>query len=84
MNKNVVRLAATVFLAILIFVVPVHAQDTVFDKVSDWWATIGKEEPEKSLILAERRTERAAKRAGKAVREQAKQLDKSMKNIFGK
>ena len=75
---------ALLFIAMSLVAMPVYAQDNVIDKAGDWIATRGKQEPEKSLILAQRRSDRAAKRAEKAMRKQSKEMEKSMKNVFGK
>ena len=58
-------------------------EDSIFNRVSDWFATIGKPEDEKEMILAERRADRAAKRFGKAFREESKKASKKMEK-FGK
>lgn len=43
-----------------------HASDdAVFNRVGDWFATIGKSKEEKAAIKAERRAKRAAKKAEK-------------------
>jgi len=43
-----------------------HADDNaVFNRVGDWFATVGKSKEEKEKILAERKAERATKRAEK-------------------
>lgn len=43
-----------------------HASDqSIFNRVGDWFATIGKSGEEKARILEERRAERARKRAQK-------------------
>jgi hypothetical protein len=83
--KKVIALAvALVFIAISLFAVPVYAEDNVFDKVGDWWATIGKDEPQKSMILTQRKAERAANRAGKEMEKSAQHMEKGIKDIIGK
>lgn len=43
-----------------------HASDNaVFNRVSDWFATVGKNKEEKDKILAQRKAKRAAQRAEK-------------------
>ena len=62
---------------------PVRAEDSLFDKTSDWFATMGKDGSEKQSILAERRAGRAARRIQEGVTKSARQADKNMKE-FGK
>lgn len=71
-----------------------HADDNaIFNRVTDWFATVGKSEEEKAKILAERKAKRAAKRAEKEAKKKAKEakekmekgkkdLDKKMKKAF--
>lgn len=59
------------------------SDDSIFNRVSDWFATIGKPEDEKDMIIAERRADRAAKRMGKAFRQESKKASKKMEK-FGK
>ena len=57
-----------------------HAsENAIFNRVGDWFATIGKSEEEKEKIIAERKVERAAKRAEKEVKKAAKQAGEKMK-----
>ena len=50
-----------------------HASDeAIFNRASDWFATVGKSEEEKQEILAERKAKRAAKRAEKEAKKAAK------------
>jgi putative protein kinase ArgK-like GTPase of G3E family len=42
---------------------------SIFNRVSDWFATVGKSDQEKAKILAERRTKRAKQRARKDLKE---------------
>jgi hypothetical protein len=58
-------------------------EDTAIDKVSDWFAVIGKSGDEKEAMLAERRADRAAKRLSKAMKKAGKSAEKKMKK-FGK
>jgi cytochrome c-type biogenesis protein CcmH/NrfG len=82
--KRLMALAVVVvFIAMSLVAMPVYADDNVLDKAGDWWATRGKQEPEKSMILAQRKMERAAKRAEKEMKKSSKEMGKSMKNVFG-
>ncbi|HQP10313.1 MAG TPA: hypothetical protein PKV41_02880 [Candidatus Omnitrophota bacterium] len=63
-----------------------HASDeAVFNRVGDWFATIGKSEEEKAAIKAQRRAEREAKRIEKEAKKKAQQaeeeMEKQKKNI---
>jgi len=73
-------LTTTVVLAVFILMslcaMPVYAEDNLLDKIGDWAATRGKKEPEKSLMLAKRKAERAAKRLENELKKQAKKLNK--------
>lgn len=80
MKKFIAAAVAVVFLALSIACVPVYAE-SIFDKAGDWWATRGKSEPEKSLILAQRQSSRAAKRAENELRKASKQMEKSAKQM---
>lgn len=84
MKRYITVVVLAVFIAMSFCAMPVYAQDNVIDKAGDWMATRGKQEPEKSMILAQRKTERAAKRAQKQMQKQSRQMEKSMKNAFGK
>jgi len=51
-----------------------HAnENAIFNRVGDWFATIGKSDEEKAQIKAERKAKRAAKRAEKEVKKKAKE-----------
>ena len=55
-----------------------HASDqAIFNRVSDWFATIGKSKEEKAKILQERKAKRAAQRAEKAVQEAEEETKKA-------
>ena len=55
-----------------------HASDeSVFNRVGDWFATIGKTEEEAAAIRAERAATRAAKRAEKEAAKGAKEVGKA-------
>ena len=51
-------------------------KDTVIERTGDWFATLGKEGPEKARILAERKSERAVDRVEKIARKAAEQAEK--------
>ena len=56
-----------------------HASDNaIFNRVGDWFATIGKSEEEKQKILTQRKAERAAKRAEKEAKKKAEEAGKKM------
>ena len=53
-----------------------HAsENSVFNRVSDWFATVGKSEEEKAKILEERKAKRAAKLAEKEAKKLQVQLE---------
>ena len=83
MKRYIAAVVAVVFLALSLMAMPVYAEDNVLDKVGDWWATRGKQEPEKSLILTQRKSERAAKRAEQEMKKASEQMQKGMKKAFG-
>ncbi len=57
-----------------------HASDNaIFNRVGDWFATLGKSEEEKEKILAERKAKRVAKRAEKMAKKEAKKAEKELK-----
>ncbi len=58
---------------------PAFAEDTAFDKVSDWIATVGKTQQEKDQILLQRHMDRAAKKTGDAFNKAGKDLEKAFK-----
>lgn len=84
MMKRVALVAAVLCIVLSLGASAVYADDSVFDKIGDWWAVKGAKEPERSLILMQRKSQRAAKRAEKLMKQSSKELDKSMKAIFGK
>lgn len=55
--------------------------DSVFDKASDWAATIGKSPEERDSLIAQRKTERAAKRMSEAMKSSARKAGKEMKKM---
>lgn len=57
-----------------------HASDqSIFNRVTDWFATIGKSPEEKEKILAERKAKRAAKRAEKEAKKAKAEAEKKAK-----
>ncbi|HTL69997.1 MAG TPA: hypothetical protein VL404_01780 [Candidatus Eisenbacteria bacterium] len=75
-------LLAVAFFSIGLAVAPMaQASDTVFDKASDWFATLGKDDSEKQMILAERRAGRAARQLEKSVSEGARKTGKGLKEM---
>lgn len=43
------------------------SEDNVFDRVGDWFATLGKGPNERDAIIAQRRAERLGKRTGEVI-----------------
>lgn len=63
-----------------------HASDqAVFHRITDWFATVGKSEEEKTAIIAERKAKRAAiraqKEAEKRTRKTEKEAQKTQKKV---
>ncbi|MFC1667724.1 hypothetical protein ACFL0P_07720 [Candidatus Omnitrophota bacterium] len=57
-----------------------HASDeAVFNRVGDWFSTVGKSKEEKEAIIAERKAKRAAKRAEKEAKKAKKKAEKEAK-----
>ena len=57
-----------------------HASDqAIFNRVGDWFSTIGKSGVQKDKILVERKAKRAAKRAEKAAMKAKKKAGKKVK-----
>ena len=75
---------AVMFVMMSLVMIPVYAEGNPIDKAGDWFATRGKQEPEKSMILAQRQAAREAKKAQKAMEKQSKQMEKNMNKAFGK
>ena len=57
------------------------SENAVFNRVSDWFATIGKSEEEKQTILAERKAQRAARRAEKEADKAQKRAQQKAEDI---
>ena len=53
-------------------------QDSVVDRIGDWFATVGKSGMEKQTVLTQRQMARAAKRTGHAVHQQARQAQQDL------
>ncbi len=57
-----------------------HAsENSVFNRVGDWFSTVGKTDEEKETILEERRAKRAMKRAEKETKKAEKEVRKGEK-----
>ena len=63
---------------------PIESSGSFADRFSDWFATVGKPEPEKQSILAQRRTERAAKHAQEALERTAKNVGNTLEEAGDK
>jgi hypothetical protein len=66
-----------------------HASDqAIFNRVGDWFATLGKTEEEKEAIISERKSKREAarikKETGKKQRELQRNQEKEQREIKGK
>ena len=62
-----------------------HASDeAVFNRIGDWFATIGKSDEEKKKIIAERKAKRAAKRTEKEAMKAQKEMEKKKKEMKAK
>lgn len=83
MKKLIMFVAIAIVLAFAISAVT-RSSDSAIDKTGDWMATIGKEDPEKSMILMRRQADRAAQRTGKAMHETGRDVKKSMAEAWGK
>ncbi len=79
------RLFAAVFVILLIFSsIPLSVcyagsdyQENVIDKTGDWFATMGKQSPEKDQILAERKAKRMAHYAEVQAKKASKEAEKA-------
>jgi len=59
-----------------------HAsEEAIFNRVGDWFATVGKSPEEKETIIAERKAKREAKRAEKEARKAQKEAEKEQKRL---
>lgn len=57
------------------------SENAIFNRVGDWFATVGKSREEKAKVLEERKAERAAKRIEKEGRKAEKQAEKEAKKV---
>lgn len=55
------------------------SDQSVFNRVGDWFATIGKSDEEKAAILIERKAKRAAEKAEKKAQKAKKKIEKKHK-----
>lgn len=83
MKKLLIFVAVAVVLAFA-FSAIVRSSDNAIDKTGDWIATVGKQDPEKSVILMRRQADRAAHRTAKALEETGRDVKKSMAGTFNK
>ncbi len=60
------------------------SQDSIVDKVGDWFALLGKSEDEKEMIAARRRAARISERMRKEAAKSMEEFNKKMKSAFGK
>ena len=59
-----------------------HASDqSIFNRATDWFATVGKSGVEKQAILAERKAKRAARRLEKEARKAGKETKKQAEGL---
>jgi FKBP-type peptidyl-prolyl cis-trans isomerase len=57
-----------------------HADDkAIFNRVGDWFATVGKSDEEKATIKAQRQAERQAKKAEKEAKKAAQEAETKVK-----
>ncbi len=56
-------------------------QDSVMDKIGDWFAVLGKSPEESDMIIADRRADRAAKKLGKQFGQEAKKAQNRFKEF---
>ena len=86
--------AALVMTAAPVYAAQGVAGENVITKAGDWFATMGKSETERTVILAQRRTARAtrqaqheanktAKRAEKSAQGAAREMNKGLKSATG-
>ena len=90
MKKLIVLIALACFVLSAVPALPAYAQgksaisskeltdDSVIDKVGDWFATRGKSDAEKQKMLSQRKADRVARRAQKKIEKQKKQADKKL------
>lgn len=87
--KRIAGIVVALVLGMGIATQPVQAaemvgqQDTVIDRIGDWFATLGKSGMEKDAILTQRKADRLTKRAEQRAREGAKKAEREL-NQAGK
>ena len=59
----------------------IQSGDSIVDKASDWLATIGKSPEDRDMILAQRRSERAAEHLKEAMKTESKKAGKQMEKM---
>ena len=60
------------------------ARDSIIDKVGDWFATIGKSDVDKQIIIADRRTKRILRHTQHELEETNKKARKAIGTAAGK
>ena len=82
------RIVIVLFLVIGLAAVPrysyagnINEGDTIVNKASDWFATIGKSPEDRDVIIQQRRMDRAAKRLGEAMKSGSKKAGKEMEKM---
>jgi hypothetical protein len=55
------------------------SDEAVFNRIGDWFATVGKSDSEKKAVLAERKTKRTAERAQKQAEKKKREMKKQAK-----
>jgi hypothetical protein len=59
-----------------------HAsENAIFNRITDWFATVGKSKEEKEAILADRKAQRAAKRAQKEAQKATEDTEEEAERI---
>lgn len=58
-----------------------NMDDTAWDKIGDWFATVGRPADEREEILLERRTARQAARFQRAIRMESKKAEKKVEKF---
>jgi len=81
------KLAVTIFIILFTYsAMPVYAQaqggvssDSIFNRMADWFATVGKSQEEKYRIKHERRTARKINKVKKRIAKQKRDIAKKKK-----
>jgi len=86
MVKILALILIVVFFAACVWVGDAAASvnDTIIDRVGDWFAVFGKSEDEKEMMLARRRAARVAERMQKEAENSMKDFDRKMKEALGR